>query len=342
MKLVDYSDSDSSSDSEQPPHSPPPAPKPHHATLPSKPKKQIIVDFPKPVKDEEPGPRKRRRHEAGGGGGGGLFAVLPAPKRSKLSGASGSGGANGNGNGTGNGNGINSGNGNSDTMEDPGETDGYMGEETILESETAGPAPATLTTGFVPRSTMSKKGKNSAKPVTTEPPVTTTKLSSPINLFPLVSDLASSKLTTSPANPSTYQPLISQPLEPDPLPYQNPQDPLNPQSIPPDPITPQSTLTTIDTSTLHPLASHILEGRHRKHRTLQVTDYNAGEIYAQNALDKMTGALQEQVAPVRAIGSGRHQLSQLLNNVQDQRESLEEAFAKGRRVKKESGAKYGW
>jgi hypothetical protein len=36
-----------------------------------------------------------------------------------------------------------------------------------------------------------------------------------------------------------------------------------------------------------------------------------------------------------------HERAQLFNNVQDQRESLEEAFAKGRRVKKESGARYG-
>ena len=71
-------------------------------------------------------------------------------------------------------------------------------------------------------------------------------------------------------------------------------------------------------------------------------EFNAGEMYAQNAADKASGALAEQVAPVRAIGSGRHQLSQLLNNVQDQRESLEEAFARGRQAKKESGAKYGW
>jgi hypothetical protein len=93
---------------------------------------------------------------------------------------------------------------------------------------------------------------------------------------------------------------------------------------------------------LDSFAAHILEGRHRKSRTINITDYNAGEVYLQNAQDKASGLLQEQVAPVRAIGSGRHQLTQLLNNVQDQRESLEEAFAKGRRVKKESGAKYGW
>ena len=71
-------------------------------------------------------------------------------------------------------------------------------------------------------------------------------------------------------------------------------------------------------------------------------DYNAAEIYARNAADKASGVLQDQVQPVRAIGSGRHQIHQLLNNVQDQRESLEEAFAEGRRVRKESAAKYGW
>ena len=330
MKLVDYSDSETDSSSEEPPHSPPPAPKPHHASLPPKPaKKQIIIDLPKPIKDDEPIPRKRSRPENAGGGG--LFAVLPPPKRTKPSGAS---GANGGGNT------LNGGNGN-DTVDgkDIGNADGFMGEETILESESAGPATAgSASTGFVPRSTMAKKGKGSTKSIpSTKPPAA-------IDLFSLAAEPPSSKSPVPITNPSTYQPLITQSLPTDPLPYQTPQDPEDPTEsfIPDTASAATSGISSIETSSLSSFAAHILEGRHRKNRTIQVTDYNAGEVYAQNAMDKLTGALQEQVAPVRAIGSGRHQLSQLLNNVQDQRESLEEAFAKGRRVKKESGAKYGW
>ena len=230
---------------------------------------------------------------------------------------------------------MNGGNGH-ETMDakDIGETDGFMGEETILESESAGPATAGSTsTGFVPRSTIAKKGKGSGKSM---PP---TKPPESIDLFPLAAEPPSSKSPIPIANPSSYQPLITQSLPTDPLPYYPPDHDDPTESPIPDTA---SGLSSIETSSLSSFAAHILEGRHRKNRTIQVTDYNAGEVYAQNAMDKLTGALQEQVAPVRAIGSGRHQLSQLLNNVQDQRESLEEAFAKGRRVKKESGAKYGW
>src|SRR5271156_914909 len=83
MKLVDYSSGSDASDSEDEKiPSPPPAPKIPHATLPAKPaKKQIIVDLPKPSRTEDDEPTKKRPRPEGGAGG--LFAVLPAPKRSK-------------------------------------------------------------------------------------------------------------------------------------------------------------------------------------------------------------------------------------------------------------------
>jgi hypothetical protein len=190
--------------------------------------------------------------------------------------------------------------------------------------ETGESSVTVTTTTFMPRSTQAKKGKPVAKP----PPKPS------VSLFPLGPELASKQSAPTPSNPSTYEPLIAQPL----LPIIDPP-PSEPEFIPDTTAPPPATLSTADLDTF---AAHILEGRHRKNRTIEIVDYNAGEMYAQNAADKASGVLQEQIAPVRAIGSGRHQLTQLLNNVQDQRESLEEAFAKGRRVKKESGAKYGW
>ena len=180
-----------------------------------------------------------------------------------------------------------------------------------------------VTTTFTPRSTQTKK-KSATKPP-----------SSPsISLFPLGPELTSKPTLAEQSNPSTYQPLIAQ------LPHDVVSPPTEPEFIP-DTSTPPLA-TTLSTADLDTFAAHILEGRHRKNRTIEIKDHNAAEMYAQNAADKASGALQEEIAPVRAIGSGRHQLTQLLNNVQDQRESLEELFAKGRRIKKESGAKYGW
>jgi hypothetical protein len=260
-----------------------------------------------------------------------LFSVLPPPKRSK--GSSAAGGISGV-NGAGNGGLLNG-------EKDVGAAVGGGGanEETgerMGESAIAG-AGATKPAAFVPRSAQIKKGKGPTKP--RPPTTTTTTTTAAISLFPLGPDLTPNPTLPS-TNPSTYEPLIAQPLPPSP-PYEPAHDPSPITHHPPSTSTPSNT-SQISTSDLDAFAAHILEGRHRKNRTITITDYNAGEVYLQNAADKASGALQDLVAPVRAIGSGRHQLSQLLNNVQDQRESLEEAFAKGRRVKKESGAKYGW
>lgn len=311
MKLVDYS-SESESDTEDSPSkhpSPPPAPRPHHATLPKSTKKQIIVHLPKPTKDPKEEVKKRPRPEPGGGGG--LFSMLPPPKRTKTA--------------------VNAGT----SVTSPGNGLGKPAvgepEPTAVDGEKETPpvpVETVKTTAFVPRSTKQKKGT---------PARTTVSSTSeePLSLFPLGPELIAKTAPVQASDPATYQPLISQPLPPKPA----SPDPYEPEDSPPPPA---SGPTTISTSELDSFSAHILEGRHRKNRTINILEYNAGEVYAQNAADLATGRLREDVQPVRAIGTGRHQLSQLLNNVQDQRESLEEQFAKNRRIKKESGAKYGW
>ena len=316
MKLVDYSSESEANDSEedQATH-PPPAPKPAHATLPAKPaKKQIIVDLPKPSRNEDEEPIKKRPRTEGGGGG--LFAVLPPPKRSKTTQNGATKGENG---------------------EKKGANEVKKVDETPLDNETilstTSTAPSAPVAAFVPRSTAAKKGKHVARQnfVSKEPIV---------SLFPLGPDLVPKQTAPSKsANPSTYEPLIAQPLPPQLLQDPFPASEEEPSFIP-DTTIPSS--STISTSDLDSFAAHILEGRHRKNRTIEIVDYNAAEVYAQNAADKASGLLQDQVAPVRSIGSGRHQITQLLNNVQDQRESLEEAFAQGRKIRKETAAKYGW
>jgi hypothetical protein len=297
MKLVDYSDSEAS-DSENETGSPPQALKSQHVAPPSKPaKKQIIVDLPKPSRTEDEGPLKKRPRTEGTGG---LFSILPPPKRSKPAG----------------------------TSDSSKET---HGDEKFVDQNSSEKEPSTTKTQaaptFVPRSTQTKKAKTISKSVES------TKTAASVSLFPLGPDLISKPVVSTPSNPSTYEPLIAQPVPEVELPVEPPS------FVPDTTVPPPSTLTTAD---LDNYASHILEGRHRKNRTIEIVDYNAAEMYAQNAADKASGLLQEQIAPVRAIGTGRHQITQLLNNVQDQRESLEEAFAKGRKVRKESAAKYGW
>jgi len=298
MNLVDYSDSEGESDSS--PGSPPPAPKPQHATLPKR--KQIIVDLPKPVRTEDDGSTKKRVRPEGAGGSG-LFAVLPPPKRTKSAPKP-----------------------VSTQVEKTENGDGVAGSVEMTETKTE----VVATTAFMPRNTQTKKGKVPAKQAPPAPKQS-------ISLFPLGPDLVSKPITQTTSNPSIYEPLIAQPI--DPIPTNSFTNDDEPPFIPDTTAPPPSTMSTDD---LDSFAAHILEGRHRKNRTINIMDFNAAEMYAQNAADKASGLLQEQIAPVRAIGSGRHQLTQLLNNVQDQKESLEEAFAKGRRTKKESAARYGW
>ncbi|KAK9367479.1 mitotic checkpoint regulator, MAD2B-interacting-domain-containing protein [Lipomyces kononenkoae] len=86
----------------------------------------------------------------------------------------------------------------------------------------------------------------------------------------------------------------------------------------------------------------ILEGRHRKRdQPIRIVDYSVDEQYSYNQSLIASGAAQT-VQPVRTIGSGKHQLRGLINSATQQRESLEEAFASGKRNKRESGAKYGF
>ena len=315
MNLVDYSDSESSDSEEEKIGSPPPAPKPHHATLPPKPaKKQIIVDLPKPSRTEDDDePSKKRPRPTGQGGG--LFAILPPPKRSKPA--------------------ANAALKPVEPEVPSLETSGEIPPEEKTDETPPAKVVATTTTSFMPRSTQAKK--KAAQPKQVE----SVAKPAPLSLFPLGPDLISKPTlpkTTTIITPSTYEPLITKPLPPTTTDNDTTNDYDNEPAFVPDTTAP----ATMSTADLDSFAAHILEGRHRKNRTIKIMDFNAGEVYAQNAADKASGALAEQVAPVRSIGSGRHQLSQLLNNVQDQRESLEEAFARGRQAKKESGAKYGW
>ena len=313
MNLVDYSDSESSNSETENIGSSPLAPRLHHAAPPSKPaKKQIIVDLPKPSRVDQFEEQAKKRPRPHGEGGGGLFAILPPPKRSKP---------------------------NTDRTPKAVESETKSVETSDdvnpADTETPPPKPVT-TTSFMPRSTQAKKKAQQAK----QPePATNPAL---ISLFPLGPDLISRQSPSSTSTtPSTYEPLIAKPLAQDPFPLTGDNPDNQTSHDEPPKFIPDAT-ATMSTADLDSFAAHILEGRHRKNRTIKIMDFNAGEMYAQNAADKASGVLADQVAPVRAIGTGRHQLTQLLNNVQDQRESLEEAFARNRQVKKESGAKYGW
>ncbi|TID02765.1 hypothetical protein CH35J_004248 [Colletotrichum higginsianum] len=73
----------------------------------------------------------------------------------------------------------------------------------------------------------------------------------------------------------------------------------------------------------------------------RVINFNTDQEYRHN--EELRAAGQQQIHnPVRSIAPGKHNLRQLVNQVQNQREALEDSFAKGKSNRKEASNRYGW
>ncbi|KAF4983862.1 hypothetical protein FZEAL_803 [Fusarium zealandicum] len=78
-----------------------------------------------------------------------------------------------------------------------------------------------------------------------------------------------------------------------------------------------------------------------KQAAKKVINFNMDREYQHN--EELRAAGEEQIHnPVRALQGGKHNLRQLVQNVQNQREALEDSFAKGKSNRKEASSKYGW
>ncbi|KAL7948275.1 mitotic checkpoint regulator, MAD2B-interacting domain-containing protein [Trichoderma barbatum] len=73
----------------------------------------------------------------------------------------------------------------------------------------------------------------------------------------------------------------------------------------------------------------------------KLINFNMDQEYQHNEELRAAGE-QQTHNPVRAIQSGKHSLRQLVQNVSNQREALEESFAKGRSNRREASSRYGW
>ncbi|KAI3399907.1 hypothetical protein diail_5063 [Diaporthe ilicicola] len=109
---------------------------------------------------------------------------------------------------------------------------------------------------------------------------------------------------------------------------------------------PTSLDSIADDLNLDPAARRELFGRGgapNKATAKSVINFNLDQEYRHNEELRQSGALdQQQHNPLRAIKPGKHSLQQLVNQVQSQRDALEENFAKNRATQKQSGAKYGF
>ncbi|KAI1417600.1 mitotic checkpoint regulator, MAD2B-interacting-domain-containing protein [Hypoxylon sp. FL1857] len=74
----------------------------------------------------------------------------------------------------------------------------------------------------------------------------------------------------------------------------------------------------------------------------RVVNFDTDREYAHNEMLRASGQLQPAYNPVRAIAPGKHNLRQLVTQVQNQRDALEESFAKGKSNRNEAGSRYGW
>ncbi|KAJ8130323.1 hypothetical protein O1611_g3305 [Lasiodiplodia mahajangana] len=73
----------------------------------------------------------------------------------------------------------------------------------------------------------------------------------------------------------------------------------------------------------------------------KVINFDTEKEYAHN--EELRASGEQQIHnPLRGIAPGKHNLRQLVNQVQNQREALEESFAKGRAKQSEAGSRYGW
>lgn len=98
---------------------------------------------------------------------------------------------------------------------------------------------------------------------------------------------------------------------------------------------------------LDPIARRELFGRggepNKGTTAKSVINFNLDNEYRHNEELRASGALeQQQHNPLRAIRPGKHSLQQLVNQVQSQKDALEENFAKNRSAQHQAGSRYGW
>ncbi|ROT35980.1 hypothetical protein SODALDRAFT_328359 [Sodiomyces alkalinus F11] len=75
--------------------------------------------------------------------------------------------------------------------------------------------------------------------------------------------------------------------------------------------------------------------------TSRVINFDMEREYQHN--EELRASGEQQIhRPIRGITPGKHNLRQLVNAVQSQREALEESFAKGKNIRKEASGRYGW
>ncbi|KAJ2905608.1 hypothetical protein MKZ38_004902 [Zalerion maritima] len=107
---------------------------------------------------------------------------------------------------------------------------------------------------------------------------------------------------------------------------------------------PESLTSIADTMNLSAAERRELFGRagpSASHGLQNVVNLNMDREYAANEVLRASGETVQH-NPLRSIAPGKHSLKQLVNAVQNQKDALEESFAKGKSNRKEAAGRYGW
>ncbi|KAH9900482.1 mitotic checkpoint regulator, MAD2B-interacting-domain-containing protein [Xylariomycetidae sp. FL2044] len=96
------------------------------------------------------------------------------------------------------------------------------------------------------------------------------------------------------------------------------------------------------TMNLSASARRELFGRNNQASQQRVVTFDTGREYAHNEALRASGE-QTTYNPVRAIAAGgKNSLQTLVSSVRNNRDALEESFAKGKSNQRDAGARYGW
>ncbi|KAF4510377.1 hypothetical protein G6O67_002267 [Ophiocordyceps sinensis] len=180
--------------------------------------------------------------------------------------------------------------------------------------------------------------QKTASPASSAPP-------KKVSLFSLYNEESQERTTTRPESDGAYEPLF----EAGPPPEANHEDHVQyaaqtQRGAPPSRTGPDAdNLDSIaDDLNLSAAARRELFGREGGNRAVeQVINFNTDQEYQHNETIRAAGE-QQIHQPVRALQGGKHSLQQLIQNVNNQREALEDSFAKGKSNRKEASSRYGW
>ena len=202
---------------------------------------------------------------------------------------------------------------------------------------------------FRKKKTPGPGGGAGGRPASTAPVLE--KLKPKVSLFSAVTE----PMPTPSANPGTeYKPLLvsSAPAPPEPTPQLSSEeyDPNLTYQTHSQPSSSPNSLESIaqaiglDDAAMRQLLGRQHRGRNNIPDISEIATFDVNTEYKSNTLLARSEEAQRvaSVNPVRSIAPGKHQLTQLLNAAQQQKGALEEAFAEGKRNRKEAGGKYGW